>query len=177
VQKRFGTRKLRTYPHTSFFKLLWLRRSQEWTHILNYVEYNKQEAKKLLTRELGWIDYGGKHHESIYTRFYQGYILTRKFGFDKRKAHYSSLVCSGQMTREDALCALQNPPYPLAEQEADKEYVLKKLQLSDHDFAGIMRAPRLRNADYPSLERLYAGPLYRGLRMIYRATAKPLLNR
>lgn len=177
VQRRFGARKLKSYPHTAFLRLLWLRRWQEWTHILNYVDYNKQRAKRLLAAELGWTDYGGKHHESIYTRFYQGYILPRKFGFDKRKAHYSSLICSGQMTREEAIAELQNPPYPLSEQEADKAYVLKKLQLSELEFACIMRAPPLRNADYPSLERFYAGAAYRGARTIYRATAKPLLNK
>jgi N-acetyl sugar amidotransferase len=177
VHKRFGTRKLRIYPHTSFPRLLWLRRSQEWTHILNYVDYHKQNAKAILSTDLAWVDYGGKHYESIYTRFYQGYILPRKFGFDKRKAHFSSLICSGQMTRDHALAELQKPPYPIAEQEADKEYVLKKLRLTANEFEQIMRQPPFRYADYPSIDRFYQGRLYRGLRAIYRATAKPLLSR
>lgn len=177
VQKRFGTTKLRTYPHTSFPRLLWLRRKQEWTHILNYVDYHKQNAKAILARELGWVDYGGKHYESIYTRFYQGYILPRKFGFDKRKAHLSSLICSGQVTRDDALAQLEAPPYPIAEQEADKEYVLKKLRLTANEFEQIMRQPPFRYADYPSIGRFYQGRFYRGVRAVYRATAKPLLSR
>jgi len=177
VQKRFGTRKLRTYPHTPFPTLLRLRWRQEWTHILNYVNYNKQSAKAILASDLGWVDYGGKHHESIYTRFYQGYILLRKFGFDKRKAHFSSLICSGQMTRDQALAALENPPYPVELQEADRAYVLKKLQLTEREFQEIMEKPRLRYADYPSMDRFFKGRLYRGVRAIYRVTAKPLLSR
>jgi N-acetyl sugar amidotransferase len=173
VHKRFGTTKLRSYPHTPFLRLLRLRRAQEWTHILNFVDYNKRKAQNVLTREVGWVEYSGKHHESIYTRFYQGYILPRKFGFDKRKAHFSSLICSNQMTREDALRELENPPYPLAEQQADREYVIKKLQLSGSEFDAIMAAPRLRYADYPSIGRFYNGRTYRILRSAYRATLKP----
>jgi N-acetyl sugar amidotransferase len=177
VQKRFGTKRLTTYPHTPFVKLLRLRRAQEWTHILNYVDYHKQAAKEVLKSEVGWVDYGGKHNESIYTRFYQGYILPRKFGFDKRKAHFSSLICSGQTTREQALLELEKPPYPLEEQEADKTYVIKKLQLTEREFEQIMEKPRMRYADYPSMDRFYKGRFYRGVRAVYRATAKPLLSR
>jgi len=177
VQRRFGKNSLPTYPHTPFLRLLRLRRAQEWTHILNYVDYHKERAKKVLASEVGWVDYGGKHHESIYTRFYQGYILPRKFGFDKRKAHFSSLICSGQMTREQALAKLEMPPYPVTEQAADKVYVLKKLQLTEDEFEEIMRRPRLRYDDYPSMDRFYKGRVYRGLRVIYRATAKRLLRK
>ena len=176
VQRQFGTRPLKHYPHTPFLTLLRLRRAQEWTHILNYADYNKREAKAILAREVGWVDYGGKHHESIYTRFYQGYILLRKFGFDKRKAHFSSLICSGQMKRADALCELEQPPYPIAEQEADKAYVIKKLQLTDAEFEAIMRRQPLRYTDYPSMDRFYRGRLYRAMRFVYRATAKPILQ-
>ncbi|MGI8402138.1 MAG: N-acetyl sugar amidotransferase [Gemmatimonadaceae bacterium] len=177
VQKRFGSRRLSTYPRTPFVRLLRLRRAQEWTHILNYVDYHKQRAKDVLKSEVGWVDYGGKHYESIYTRFYQGYILPRKFGFDKRKAHFSSLICSGQMTRGDALTELVKPPYPLDQQEADRAYVIKKLHLTESEFQEIMEKPRLRYADYPSMDRFYKGRFYRGMRAIYRVTAKPLLSR
>jgi N-acetyl sugar amidotransferase len=177
VHKRFGTTRLRTYPHTPFFTLLRLRRAQEWTHILNYVDYHKQRAKDVLKSEVGWVDYGGKHYESVYTRFYQGYILPTKFNFDKRKAHFSSLICSGQMTRGDALAELNRPPYPLDQQERDKAYVIKKLNLTAAEFDEIMAQPRRKNSDFPSIERFYRGPLYKAMRWIYRATAKPLLSR
>lgn len=174
VQKRFGTRRLRTYPHTSFFNLLRYRRSQTWTHLLNYADYDKKAAKQTLISELGWVDYGGKHYESTYTKFYQGYLLPRKFGFDKRKAHFSSLICSGQMTREEALRELEQPPYPPAQQELDREYVLKKLRLTDAEFEEIMRTPPRRYADYPSLDRFFNGPVYRSARYVYRRTFKRL---
>jgi N-acetyl sugar amidotransferase len=177
VQKRFGKGRLRTYPHTSFFNLLRFRRSQRWTHILNFADYDKKAAKDILISELGWVDYGGKHYESVYTRFYQGYLLPRKFGFDKRKAHFSSLICSRQMTRDEALAELEKPPYPVAQQELDRQYVLKKLKLTDAEFEEIMARPKLRYADYPSLGRFYAGPVYGGMRYVYRRTLKPLLGR
>ena len=172
VHRRFGDRPLRSYPHTPFPTLLRYRRSQTWTHLLNYVGYDKKAAKALLLNELDWVDYGGKHYESVYTRFYQGYILPRKFGFDKRRAHYSSLICSGQMTRDEALSLLEEPPYPPALQAQDKQYVLKKLKLSEAEFERIMALPPMRYADYPSIERFFQGRFYRAMRFIYRRTLK-----
>ena len=173
VHKQFGKRKLKTFPHQSFFtyyrRLLTLRR----VDILNYLDYNKQEAMKILERELGWRYYGGKHYESIYTRFYQGYILPAKFGYDKRRSHLSSLICSGEITRETALQDLQNPAYAPSVQEEDREYVAKKLGLSDAEFDAIMRLPRKNFLDYPSSGRVLEGPLFKGiyilLRDLYRA--------
>ena len=68
--------------------------------MLDYFDYDKQAAKRLLMERYGWEDYGGKHYESVYTQFYQGWILPHKFGYDKRRMHLSTLVCSGEMTRE-----------------------------------------------------------------------------
>jgi N-acetyl sugar amidotransferase len=172
VQSRFGTVKLRTFPHMPLLRMLLYRRTQEWTHILNYVGYDKQAAKRLLVEKLGWVDYGGKHYESVYTRFYQGYILPKKFGFDKRKAHLSSLICSRQITRDEALHELATPPYPIDQQEADREYVIKKLQIIEADFEAIMAAPPKRFADYPSYDQIYKGRAYGALRRIYRAIRK-----
>jgi hypothetical protein len=72
----------------------------------------KSEAKKAIIEELGWRDYGGKHYESVFTRFYQGYILAKKFNIDKRKAHLSNLIFSGQITKQEALEELALPAYP-----------------------------------------------------------------
>ena len=80
--------------------------------ILNYVNYNKAEAKELLIKELGWRDYGGKHYESIFTRFFHAYYLPEKFGYDLRKSYLSALVCSGQITRQEALEEISKPPAP-----------------------------------------------------------------
>lgn len=173
VHKLFGRGELRTFPHqnllTYYRRLLTLRR----VDILDYLDYNKQEAMQLLERELGWKYYGGKHHESIYTRFYQGYILPAKFGYDKRRSHLSSQICSGEITRDAALVELQKPTYAPAMQEEDREYVAKKLGVSDSEFDAIMNLPRKSFADYPSYGRVIEGPLfkgiYNGLRNVYRS--------
>jgi hypothetical protein len=125
---------------------------------------------------LGWRYYGGKHHESIYTRFYQGYILPAKFGFDKRRSHLSSLICSGEITREAALEELEKPTYSPAMQEEDREYVVKKLGLTDEQFEAIMNAPQKSFWDYPSYSRVLEGPLFERLytfaRDLYRTRQK-----
>jgi hypothetical protein len=140
--------------------------------ILNYLDYNKQQAMQILERELGWKYYGGKHHESIYTRFYQGHLLPTKFGYDKRRSHLSSQICSGEIPREAALAELQLPSYAPSIQEEDREYVAKKLGVSDTEFDVIMNLPRKSFSDYPSYGRVLEGPLlkwiYDGLREMYR---------
>lgn len=176
VHKQFGKAALKTFPHQNFFtyyrRLLTLRR----VDILNYLDYNKQEAMGLLERELGWKYYGGKHHESIYTRFYQGYILPAKFGYDKRRSHLSSQVCSGEFSRETALAELQKPTYAPTLQEEDREYAAKKLGLNANEFTAIMELPRKSYWDYPSYGRTLEGPLlrssYNGLRDLYRTIQK-----
>jgi hypothetical protein len=95
-------------------------------------------VKEFITKELDWKDYGGKHYESIFTRFYQGYVLPKKFNIDKRKAHWSALICSGQATKQEALEDLKNPPYSPDLQKADFEYVAKKLDFSKEEFEKIL---------------------------------------
>lgn len=150
VHKKFGNTKIKTFPHGNIFTIFEDRFSSKWVNILNYIDYNKNEAKKIITEELEWQDYGGKHFESIYTRFYQGYILPKKFGFDKRKMHLSSLICAGELKREDALKELERPPYPLDQQQADKEFLCKKFNLSIEQFDAIMNLPIKSYHDYPS---------------------------
>jgi N-acetyl sugar amidotransferase len=150
VNRQHGTRPLATFPHRSLLAQAWDQIRVRWVDVLNDLPYRKAEALGILEKELGWRYYGGKHYESIYTRFYQGYILPRKFGFDKRKTHLSSLVCSGELTRADALAELSRPTYPEDLQAADREYVVKKLGLTEAEFEQIMRAPPRRFADYPS---------------------------
>ena len=88
--------------------------------ILNYVEYNKSEAMDVIEEKLGWVNYGGKHYESIYTRFFQSYILPRKFNIDKRKAHLSTLINSGQITRDMALAELSQPIFDAQRMQEDR---------------------------------------------------------
>jgi hypothetical protein len=106
-----------------------------------------------MKNELGWVSYGDKHHESIYTRFYQTFILPRKFGADKRRPHLSSLINNGEMTRQQALALLQQPPMDEEQMQRDRRFVIKKLGLSEAQFEGIMSAPPRSFWDYPNYER------------------------
>jgi N-acetyl sugar amidotransferase len=171
IHRQFGSVRLRTLPQISLprFVSAILLRGVRYIPILNYLDYQKEEAKQLIQRELGWRDYGGKHYESIYTRFYQGYILPVKFGFDKRRAHLSTLICSGQLSREAALEEIRREPYDPAALNRDREFVVKKLGLTPAEFEAIMQAPPKQHADYPS-NRFFFHEL-RGLRERFKAVA------
>ena len=118
--------------------------------------YNKKDATEIIKKDLGWESYGAKHHESIYTRFLQAYILPRKFNIDKRRAHLSALICSGQITREKALKEIEHEPYPSEEMmKNDKKYVLEKLGLTEVEFEEIMSFPIKTFRDYPSNHWLF----------------------
>lgn len=142
IHRQFGKVPLR---HSALYGL----RHQAWytyvrgirSHaLLDLIDYNKADAKRLLIDELGWRDYGGKHYESVFTRFYQGYLLPRKFGVDKRKAHLSNLILTGEISRDAALAELQLPTYDEGLQEEDRAYVAKKLQFSPEEFDAILSA-------------------------------------
>ena len=150
VHRRFGTVPLKTYPHFSLRELAYMNvvRGIRTVSILNYVDYHKADAMELLQGKLGWQYYGGKHHESIYTRFYQGYILPRKFGVDKRYGHLSDLINAGQITKAQALEEIKQPTYAPELQEQDRTYVCKKLGFSQSEFDAIMRAPVKSFRDY-----------------------------
>ena len=150
VHSKFGKVPLKSFPHQGLLTLYKRRLTQRKVDILNYLDYKKETAMQFLQEKLGWKYYGGKHYESIYTRFYQGFILPVKFGFDKRRMHLSSLVCSGQITREEALKELEKPTYPPSMQEEDREYVIKKLGLNEDSFEAIMTDPQKSYWDYPS---------------------------
>ena len=156
------------------FQYAWYSLTQKWVSVLNYVDYVKNDAMKVLQNELGWKYYGGKHYESIYTRFYQGYILPKKFGYDKRRAHLSSLICSGEITREQGLTELKEEAYPLDLQTQDLEYVIKKLDISAKEFDNILNLPLKSYWDYPSYGKIYKTPLFNAVRPLYRALKKRL---
>ena len=115
---------------------------------LEYMDYSKEQAKQINKSELGWVDPGGHHHESIYTRFFQSYYLPVKFGIDKRKRELSAKVRSGLITRNEALETLKSP-YPYLHE--DISYVKKKLKLSEEDFASIMSMQTASFMEYSSL--------------------------
>src|SRR5207248_815022 len=106
------------------------------------------QVKEIIMKELAWRDYGGKHYESTFTKFYQAYILPTKFKVDKRKPHLSNLICSGQITKEEALKELEKPLYNEEELRQDYEYVLKKFNLTKDQFERIMQQPIRKHSDF-----------------------------
>ena len=157
VQKKFGSRSLKKYPHFSFFRFYIYNQfinPVKYFYILNHINYNKFEAQKILSEELGWRDYGGKHYESQFTKFFQAYYLPEKFGFDKRKAHLSSLIVSGQISREEALAEMEKPLYEQQALKQDKMYIAKKLGLTEQQFDDIIASEPKSHHDYPNNEKL-----------------------
>lgn len=157
IHRRFGTRKLKTFPTYSLFDYTFYWpyvRKNKIVKMLNFEDYNKQQAKQFLMNRFGWRDYGGKHYESRFTKFFQSYYLPKKFGFDKRRAHLASLVVSGQMTRADALAELETPPYNEAEAAEDSAFIAKKLGVGRAELDTIIAAPAKTYLDYPSHAKL-----------------------
>jgi len=161
IHRKFGNLKLTKYVTVSFFKRrIYYPYFLKFKIIrpLDYLPYIKAEAKEIINQELDWRDYGGKHHESKFTKFFQAYWLPKKFGFDKRKAHLSSLIVAGQITREEAIIELSKPLYSDNELNEDKEYLAKKLGITLSEFESIMNQPNKVFTDYPSnfnKERLF----------------------
>lgn len=176
IIRKFGSKSLqsiRTFPFLDY------KTKKYCTHVLkmevvtplNLLEYNYNQVKEEITRELGWRDYGGKHYESVWTRFYQGYILPRKFNIDKRKAHYSNLIFSGQMTKEEASELLGLPIYGSTNLlEEDYLYVIKKLGITSDEFEKIMSLPRKEHSEFRTQQGFFQKyPIFEFL--------KPITNR
>jgi N-acetyl sugar amidotransferase len=152
INRRFGRSRLRSFPEISLGKYAFYTYVSgiRQVYLLDYVRYDKAAAKQLIQEELGWRDYGGKHHESIYTMFFQSYILPRKFNIDKRRAHLSNLICSGQLTRDQALVQLSEPVFEPGKEGEYLEYVTTKLGLTPTEFEEIMRSPVRHVDEFPN---------------------------
>jgi aminotransferase len=151
IHRQFGEVKLKKYPHISFFqrRILYPYVYGMKVHRpLEYITYNKAEVKEFLKKEMGWKDYGGKHFESKFTQFFQAHYLPVKYGFDKRLAHLSSLIVSGQMSREEALRQMQEPLYDATQLQEDRSYFIKKLGFSEAEWEQIMQMPPKTEHDY-----------------------------
>lgn len=123
---------------------------------------NKEGAQrlKLIIEQIkttGWRSYGRKHGESIFTKFFQNYYLPARFGYDKRRPHLSSLIVSGQMTKDDALIELERSLYDPDELETDINYFCKKLQISRAEFDELMTVPTHHYSEFPNQDRLFRG--------------------
>jgi N-acetyl sugar amidotransferase len=144
IQKRFGHVKIKTHLLHSTFDYVWdtVLRKIQWISFLDFFEYNKFSAIEILKNEAFYKPYPYKHYESVFTRFYQAYILPNKFGYDKRLVHLSTLIVSGQMTRGEAVEMLKSDPYPDPNQkEQDKLFVLKKLGFTEKAFEEYIATP------------------------------------
>lgn len=176
IHKKFGNIPLKTFPFlTAFDKRYYsMALKIESVPLLNYIEYNKEKVKEILIKELNWKDYGGKHYESVWTRFYQGYILPEKFKVDKRKAHLSTLICSGQITKEKALEELNQPIYDKEQLIIDKEFVLKKLDLDESSFNQLMKLPIRKHTDFETESYSFFDkyPLLKPFKGIYNTIKK-----
>src|SRR5207253_2076318 len=153
IHRKFGGRtllnKLPTLTLTKRFRYYNIKRIEN-IFLLNYLDYDRQQAKKLLTEEYGWREYPIKHGESVFTRFYQRYILPKRFGIDYRKAHLSSLICNGQISREAALKILESEILDETTVKRDKEYVLKKLNITSAQFDTYMTLPKCEHLHFRS---------------------------
>ena len=137
----------------------------ESVQFLNYEFIDRKEIERIIQKEMGWINYGGKHQESVFTRFYQGYILPTKFNIDKRKAHYSNMIFSGQMTKKEAMDELAEPAYSVELMRQDFEYIAKKLGFTNEEFAQILELPNVAHAHYGT-DKKHKEEWFRFLRVI-----------
>lgn len=150
IHNQFGSVRLKKSTLYGLQQQIWYTyvRGIKTVSPLDLVDYSKSRAKSLLMKELGWRDYGGKHYESVFTRFYQGYVLPRKFNVDKRKAHLSNLILTGEISRDQALVELQQPTYDEELMKEDKAYVIKKLGFSAEEFEKILTADPVPHEHY-----------------------------
>lgn len=172
VHARFGKRPLKTYPIMSLPEFLWMTRisKQLTTHKpLDFIAYDKEAAKAELTEAYGWRDYGGKHAESRFTKFYQEIYLSRKYAYDKRRLHLSALIVAGQMTREQALAELATPISDPVEARRDIRFVAKKLGLTAAELEALIDAPPVPHSAYPNEQMLHRGLMR--LRSVIRKVA------
>lgn len=174
IHKEYGERPLKHYETISFFEYyLWYPfvKRMRTLRPLNYMPYDKQRALDELERTVGYKPYARKHGESLFTKLFQNYYLPIKFGYDKRKPHLSSLIVSGQSTREEALIKLAEPLYDPDELEIDISYFCKKLRISRNQFNELLQAPVHSHTDFPTWDDKYR-LLKRAQEMFARITSR-----
>mgnify|MGYP000870987496 FL=1 len=151
IHKRFGTIPLKTLPTCGMFKYRLyypLIKGMKVIKFLNLIPYLKEDIIRTLEERFDWKRYKNKHYESRFTRFYEGYWLIKKFGYDKRRAHFSSLILTGQMDREEALRILAEPPYPEEEAMEDMRIICEDMGISVDEFKQMMSGENKTYEDY-----------------------------
>lgn len=158
IHARYGTQPLTDYPLISFSQYyFWYPIVRRMTPLrpLNLIPYSKDDAMSELEEQIGWRAYPRKHGESLFTKFFQNYYLPTKFGYDKRRPHLSSLVASGSITRDRALDLLREPLYDDDELRRDRQYICRKLRISNEEFEDLMNRPIHHYTDFDNWELWY----------------------
>ena len=155
IHARFGKLRLKTFPTFDYWDEMYYKfiKGIRIIYVLNYVPYSKVAAMKLLQDKLGWLDHGGKHFESRITGFLHSYILPVKFGIDYRRATLSTQICAGEATRDEALKALEVPPFKQEQVPREMEYLAKKFEISAAELDEILARPPKSHRDYPNNQR------------------------
>jgi N-acetyl sugar amidotransferase len=159
IHSKYGSKPLVNFPLTNILKhkiYLPYIKGIRLVRPLDKINYIKQEAINFLIENFGWQPYPQKHFESRFTKFYEGYWLPTRFGYDTRKVQYSSLILTGQMSREEALDKLSKPPYDEAMIKHDFEYIATKLGISVNELQSYMNLPKKRYKDYRSQQSIYS---------------------
>jgi len=158
IKNNFGTLKMETYPFSPIlrhkFYLKYIRKIQV-VKPLDNLKYIKEDALKLLADEYGWKPYPQKHFESRFTKFFEGYWLPERFGFDTRRVQYSSLILTGQLTREAALEKLKVPAYNLQTIDDEFNYIATKLGITPKELRGYFNMPKKFYWDYKNQEKIF----------------------
>lgn len=158
IHRQFGERPLNNFPLTSIlWHKIWLpyARGIKVLRPLNHMPYIKVEARQLLMDRFGWQPYPQKHFESRFTRFYESYWLPERFGYDVRKVQLSSLIVTGQITRDEALAELAQPSYDKETIGQEIEFVANKLDIGIDELMSYMTLPKKTYRDYRNQEEIY----------------------
>lgn len=155
IHSTFGARPLKNFPTFGYKKEIYYKiiKGIRMIYPLNFVPFNKEQAIELLSEKFDWRPYGGKHHESTYTKFIQSYYLYEKFKIDYRRATLSNRICVGEVTRCKAVEQLRSKPYNPEEIDEAKNYIAKKLGIDRDELERIMSLPPKWYWDYPNDER------------------------
>lgn len=158
IRRKFGTIPLKTYPFSSILRHKFYLKYVRGINVvkpLNYIPYVKSDAMQFLKDEYGWQPYPQKHFESRFTKFYEGYWLPKKFGYDTRKVQFSSLILTKQMTRDQALAELSKPAIPEDEALKEFDYIATKLGITSESLQSYFSAPNKTHRDYKNQEAIF----------------------
>jgi N-acetyl sugar amidotransferase len=158
IHTKFGELELKKYPLSGIlnhkFYLKYIKGIKVVTP-LNFIKYSKKEAEQILFDAYGWTPYPQKHFESRFTKFFEGHWLPSRFGFDTRRPQFSSLIVTGQMSREEAVASLEGPAYPLEEVEKDYDFIASKLRISVDELKKYHSMPIKSFKDYKNQKFLF----------------------